>query len=284
MRVSERVLSESGFRAELKPSKHHATLWTLTVDGTPQSQIDLEAPEYLAFEYVRRIGHAVDLVAPAGAPITALHLGAGALTLPRYIEATRPGSRQQVIELERDLIDLVRAEIPWSKQANIRVRNGDARQVLGKLPSGLSGAIDLAVVDIFSGARTPAHVTSVEFYENLVPLMAPHGVVTVNIADGQGLAFAKRQLATLAALWPELAFTADTAVLKGRRFGNVVAYASAHPLPFAELPRRLAGDPFAAKVVAGDELRRFVAGVSAVHDDTATPSPLPGRSVFVQRG
>ena len=63
----------------------------VVVDGTPQSHVDLDDPTHLAFEYVRRIGHAVDLL-PEG-PVTALHLGAGALTLPRYVEATRPGSR-----------------------------------------------------------------------------------------------------------------------------------------------------------------------------------------------
>ncbi|MEB0307625.1 spermine synthase, partial [Cryobacterium sp. 10I1] len=84
------------------------------------------------------------------------------LTLPRYVEATRPGSRQQVVEIESDLIDFVRAELPWDKRANLRVRHGDAREVLAKLPAGLHGTTDLVVVDIFSGARTPAHVTSRE--------------------------------------------------------------------------------------------------------------------------
>ncbi len=86
--------------------------WTLYVDGTPQSHVELERPDWLGFEYVRRIGHAIDLVRPEGAPITAVHLGGGALTLPRYVAATRPGSRQQVVELESDLVDLVREHLP----------------------------------------------------------------------------------------------------------------------------------------------------------------------------
>ena len=35
--------------------------WTLLVDGTPQSHVDLGDPQYLEFEYMRRIGHLVDL-------------------------------------------------------------------------------------------------------------------------------------------------------------------------------------------------------------------------------
>jgi hypothetical protein len=63
------------------------------VDGTPQSHVDLDDPGRLFFEYVQRIGHVIDEWGDPGQPLTALHLGAGALTLPRYIHTTRPGSR-----------------------------------------------------------------------------------------------------------------------------------------------------------------------------------------------
>ena len=80
----------------------------LVIDGTPQSHVNLRDNTDLFFEYVRRIGHVIDLCRAPGQPISALHLGGGALTLPRYIAATRPGSRQQVIELEGALVDLAR--------------------------------------------------------------------------------------------------------------------------------------------------------------------------------
>lgn len=281
--VTERVLTVSGFRAELRASKHQPGLFTLEVDGTPQSQVDTDDLTHLSFEYVRRIGHVIDLVAPARSPLTALHLGGGALTLPRYIDATRPSSRQQVIELEAELIELVRTELPLPKQAHVRIRIGDARAVAAKLPAGFVHAAEVIVVDIFSGARTPAHVTSAEFYGELTRWLAPAGVVAVNIADGHGLAFAKRQLATIASVWPHVAFAADTSLLKGRRFGNLVAYASDRPLPLDPLARALNSDPFPAKLVHGDELERFISGASVVHDADAVASPLPARSVFIAR-
>ena len=43
-----------------------ASGFLLTVDGTPQSHVDLDDPTYLSFEYVRRMGHVVDLVAEPG--------------------------------------------------------------------------------------------------------------------------------------------------------------------------------------------------------------------------
>jgi spermidine synthase len=275
----ERRLAVSGHLARLEESRTRPGAWTLYVDGTPQSHVDLEDPEWLGFEYVRRIGHAIDLVRSPGTPVTALHLGGGALTLPRYVIATRPGSRQQVVELESDLVDFVREELPMPRGAQVRIRHGDAREVLGKLPAGLHRAVDLAVVDIFSGARTPAHVTSAEFYG-----LAPGGILAVNVADGAGLAFARSQAATLAHVFAHVAIAADTSMLKGRRFGNVVMFASDAELPFASMPRRLASDPSPSKLVEGDELRRFIAGAPVVTDATAVPSPPPSRSVFLAKG
>ncbi|WP_344295830.1 fused MFS/spermidine synthase [Agromyces neolithicus] len=279
----ERRLAVSGHLARLEESRQTPGSWTLYVDGTPQSHVELERPEWLGFEYVRRIGHAVDLVRPEGEAITAVHLGGGALTLPRYVIATRPGSRQQVVELESDLVDLVREHLPLPRGAQLRIRHGDAREVLAKLPGGLDGAVDLAIVDIFSGARTPAHVTSAEFYGLIVPRLAPGGIVAVNVADGAGLAFARSQASTLSYVFDHVAIAADPAMLKGRRFGNVVMYASNAPLPFDAMPRRLASDPAPAKLVEGDELRRFIAGAPVVTDATAVPSPPPARSVFLAK-
>jgi spermidine synthase len=273
-------LKHSGYQAVIEPDRWVPGSFTLIVDGTPQSHVNLDDPSQLFFEYVQRIGHVIDQLGMPGEPLTAVHLGAGAFTLPRYIEATRPGSRQQVIELETELVDLVRAELPLPKHASIRVRHGDAREVLGKLPSGLRGEVDLVVVDVFSGARTPAHVTSIEFYREVVSLLKPTGVVVVNVADGPGLGFARGQAATLMAATGHVAALADTQILKGRRFGNVVLAGSPSELPLEWMPRLLAGGPHPAKVVAGAEVRNWIAGASVVTDATAVQSPPPLRSIL----
>lgn len=274
------VLKESGYRAVIEPDRFVPGSFQLVVDGTPQSHVNLDDPTQLFFEYVARMGHVIDLIGDPGEPITAVHLGAGALTLPRYIAATRPGSRQQVVELESDLVDLVRENLPLPRGAQIRVRHGDAREVVGKFPPGLRGSVDLLIIDIFSGARTPAHVTSVEFYRSAVSLLAPDGIVLVNIADGPPLTFARGQVATLGAAVAHVSALAETQVLKGRRFGNLVLVGSNAALPLDWLPRLLAGGPHPAKAVAGAELTAFAAGASIVTDATAVPSPPPARSIF----
>lgn len=274
------TLGISGYHAVIEADRWVPGAFTLVVDGTPQSHVNLDDPSQLFFEYIQRIGHVIDQLLQPGEPLTAVHLGAGALTLPRYIEATRPGSRQQVIELETELVDLVRANLPWSRQASIRVRHGDAREVMEKLPAGLRGEVDLLVVDVFSGARTPAHVTSVEFYHNAVALLKPTGVIAINVADGPGLHFARGQAATLMSVAADVAALADTQLLKGRRFGNVVMVGSPTTLPLDWMPRLLAGGPHPAKVVEGTELRNWIGGAPIVTDATAVRSPPPSKSVF----
>jgi spermidine synthase len=277
------VLKNSGLRAVIEPDRYVPDSFQLVVDGTPQSHVNLDDPSQLFFEYIQRMGHVIDLIAVPGEPITAVHLGAGALTLPRYVAATRPGSRQQVVELESELVDLVRQELPLPRYAQIRIRHGDAREVLSKLPDGLHGTVDVLVVDIFSGSRTPAHVTSVEFYRAAVSLLAPDGVVLVNVADGPPLSFARGQIATLQSVVPHVAALAETQMLKSRRFGNVVLVGSNTELPMDWLPRLMASGPHPAKAVAGKELRDFVAGAPIVTDATAIPSPPPARNIFQVR-
>jgi spermidine synthase len=275
---------ESGLHAVIRRDRFVPGAYELVVDGTPQSHVNLDDPTDLFFEYVQRMGHVIDQLGMPGQPLTALHLGAGGLTVPRYIDATRPGSRQQVLELEPALVELVRAELPLPKDASIRIRYGDARELLGRLPAGLKGAADLVVVDIFGGARIPAHVTSREFYVLVADYLSSSGVMLVNVADGSGAAFARGQVATIADVLPDVAVLAEAQVLKGRRYGNFVIVASASALPLEWMPRLLAGGPHPAAVVHGRELRNWVAGAPVVHDADAVASPPPSRSVFQVRG
>jgi len=270
----------SGALAEIREDRWRRGAYELVVDGTPQSHVDLGDATELAFEYVRRMGHVIDRVGTPSGAITAIHLGAGALTLPRYIDATRPGSRQQVVELDRELVEFVRAELPWDRQASIRVRYGDAREVLRSLPAGLAGSAEVLVIDVFAGARTPAHVTSVEFYREAAALLAPDGIALVNVADGPPLHYARSQAVTLQAAIGPVTLLAESSVVKGRRFGNVVLAASRSGLP-AEWDRPLFGaGPHPAAVLSGRELIAFCAGAPLTTDASATGSPAPGRGVF----
>ncbi|MBN9155054.1 MAG: fused MFS/spermidine synthase [Microbacterium sp.] len=268
-----------GSIARIVPSPY-TTGSELVVDGTPQSHVDLRDPSHLHFEYVERMGAVIDRLRMPGQPLTAVHLGAGALTIPRYVEHTRPGSRQQVIELEPALVDLVREHLPLPKGAAIRIRIGDARAGLSRLPASMTGNVDLLVSDVYAGAQTPAHLTTVEFYTAASHLLAPDGVLLVNVADGAGLPFARRQIATVRAVFAHVIVLAEVQVLKGRRFGNIVIAASHAPMPTEWLPRLMAAGPHPAKVAQGAELDELARGLRPVTDADATPSPKPSATLF----
>ncbi|MFE6172409.1 spermidine synthase [Streptomyces sp. NPDC056464] len=276
--VAEAVVEHvDGGLAELIPDRDRARAWTLLIDGAPQSHVDLDDPGYLSFEYQRRLGHVIDLVAPPGRPIQAVHLGGGALTLARYVAATRPRSTQQVVERDAALVQLVRRELPLDPGARIRVRSTDARDGLAKVPDGWA---DLVIADVFSGTRTPAHLTSTEFLDDVRRALAPGGVYAANLADGPPLAHLRGQIATAADRFAELALVADPAVLRGKRFGNAVLVASDRPLPVAELTRGAASDPHPARVEHGKALTDFTGGAAPVTDLAAVASPAPPPSVF----
>ncbi|GAA3156112.1 fused MFS/spermidine synthase [Blastococcus jejuensis] len=269
----------AGGIAELLADADRDASWMLLVDGTPQSHVDLDDPAHLEFEYVRRMGHVLDLAAPPGAPIDVVHLGGGALTLPRYLAVTRPGSRQRVMEIDEPLTELVRAHLPLPRQARIRVRAADARAGLSTLPTA---SADVVLSDVFAGARTPAHLTSVEYATEAQRVLRPGGVFAANVADGPPLRFARAQAATLRAVFGHVCLLAEPGTFRGRRFGNLVAVASDADLPLAALTRRCAGDPMPSRVVDGADLDRFVGDAPPVHDAYAVASPEPPDGVFTR--
>ncbi|WP_312858414.1 spermidine synthase [Pseudonocardia pini] len=264
--------------AELVGDPDRPLGWTLIVNGTAQSHVDLADPEHLEFEYVRRMGHVVDLVADPWTPLRALHLGGGAWTLPRYLGATRPGSAQLVVELDAALIDLVATRLP-AEDTGLAVTSGDARARLAERPAA---SADLLVLDVFAGARTPAHLTSTEFVADVRRVLAADGVYLANVADGGDLGFARDQVATATEHFAEITVIAAPDLLAGRRFGNVVLVASSRPLPVEELARRTAADPFRARVLSGREIQDFTRGAQVRRDRSSTPSPIPPAGFFGQ--
>jgi spermidine synthase len=295
----------AGGQVELLNDVERPDAWTLLIDGILQSEVDLGDPSHLEIEYMRRLGHLADLAAPAGMPLDVLHLGGGALTLARYVEATRPGSRQLAVESNATVAGLVSRRIPvtlhvrahpgqaagaqprqadraeagraWPGTGEIGVLVADARAALERLPAG---SFDVLVVDVFAGAQTPAHLTSLEFTAAGARALRPSGFYAVNVGDGPPLAHARGRVAAVRSVFAHVCVLAEPAVLRGRRFGNLVLVASDHELPVSGLIRRIAADPFPARLVEGAALDQFVAGSAPIVDANAEPSPVMPAEAF----
>jgi len=284
---------------ELLNDAERPEAWTLLIDGILQSEVDLGDPRHLEIEYMRRLGHLADLAAPTAMPLRVLHLGGGALTLARYVAATRPGSRQLAVESNATVAALVSQRLPLTRPGRrrpgqsppgqtgpgrtrpgtgeIAVLVADARAALERLPDG---SFDLLVVDVFAGARTPAHLTSVEFTVAGARVLAPSGIYAVNVGDGPPLAHARGRVAAVRSVFAHVCVLAEPPVLRGRRFGNLVVVASDRELPVSGLIRRIAADPFPARLVAGTALDQWVAECAPIVDAHAEPSPAMPPEVF----
>ncbi len=256
------------------------TGFELEVDGVAQSHVDPADPTHLHFEYVARMAAVIDLLRMPGEPIRAVHLGAGAMTIPRYVAHTRPGSVQHVLEREPHLIGLVAEHLPLPTDAGIHVRMADAREGLRMLPadlrrSGQAEGADLLVSDVFAGPETPEHVTTIEFYREAAALLAPSGMLLVNVADGGGLAHARAQVATVREALGHVAVLAERATIEHGRFGNVVVAASAAPMPTWWAEHLRGAGPLPGTALAGADADRFAGVTRPVHDGAPSPSPRP---------
>lgn len=260
--------------AELLRDADRGNAWLVSVDGVAQSYVDLDDPANLEFDYVRRFGDVVDQLPPG--PVDALHVGGAACTLPRYVAATRPGSRQLVFDADGELVELVRAQLGL-RVPGLRVRVTDGR---AGLATRREDSADLLVVDAFERATLAGGLATLEATRATAGILRANGVYLANITDGSGLPFARRFLATLLAVFPEVLLLADPAVLKGRRFGNLVFAASAAPLPTAEIARRTASAAFPSRCVDGAELRKLAGRAKPITDEDAPPPPQPPNDVL----
>lgn len=211
-----------------------ATGRVLELDTLSHSYVDLADPAYLRFSYIRAIASVMDATAAPGS-LRALHVGGGGMTLPRYVAATRPGSRQLVVEIDPGVVELDVTRLGLDV-ANLEVRVADARVALAAEPSATR---DLVVGDAFAGLTVPWHLTTREAITDVRRILDRGGLYLVNVIDYPPLAFARAEIATIAEAFPHVAVIARPGVLAAGDGGNLVIAASDRPLPLAEVETQL---------------------------------------------
>ncbi|GAA2602270.1 fused MFS/spermidine synthase [Winogradskya consettensis] len=257
--------------ATFEPDPGHDRAWTVTVDGVPQSYVDLADPAHLAFEYVRRLATILRLARAPGVPMKILHLGGGGLTLPRWVAATRPGSHQTVVELDPLLLAAVARTLPWPPEIGIEIADArtfvDTQAFAGATPEAYAGTggYDAIVVDVFQGSAMPESVAGTSFAHAAARLLRPGGVLAMNLTDVRPPAHSRIQAATLRTAFADVALIAPPGMLRGRKLGNVVLAASAicNTLPVSRIARSVAWDREPARVWHGEELTTFLGGARA---------------------
>jgi len=252
-------------RVELDPARDGGR--TLVLDDLRHAYVDLDDPRHLEFAYTRWMGDALDAMRPPGAPLDAVFLGGGGFTLPRYLAASRPGSRSRVLEVDPELVALARGRLGLRTSAALRVRVGDARLTLRDEPTA---SADVVVGDAFGGRSIPWHLATAEFVADVRRVLRPRGLYLLNLLDRPPLALVRAEAATLRAAF------ADVGVVAQPRFpgggpggGNLVLIAGERPLPPAVRPESVGGRFYPAT-----QLARLVGDAAPLTDDDAPADQL----------
>jgi spermidine synthase len=263
---------------EIVPDRERAAAYILRVDGTDQSHVDLDDPTRLEFDYVQRIADVIDAHDKPGVPLRFVHIGGAAMTVPRYVAATRPRSAQIVLEPDESMTAYVRERLPLPRNSGIKVRPVDGRTGIGAMRPGFA---DVVVLDAFDGARIPADLVTAEFLETVSKVIAGDGLFLLNLADRAPFPYVRRVLRGVLGNFPNAMMSAEPATLKGRRFGNVLVVASRAPLPWEALARRAASSPFPYRVLPYAEvLQRFAGGTPFTDADSERSPAPPGGATF----
>lgn len=256
---------------ELVADPDNSNGWLLKINGVMSSHIDVAEPLFLDFEYMRWIAALVESKWPPESKpkLRALHLGGGACSLARYFHAAYPDARQVVVELDGKLAEYVRGWFDLPKAPLLRIRVGEAREVTESLTPDTR---DLIIRDVFAGAFTPRALTTREFNDYAQRVLAPGGLYIVNSGDAPDLKNAREDAATIADTFEHTMIIADPAMLKGRRYGNMIMAGSHEPFgDDPRLARKLLGGAVPAHIWDDARVRAFAVGAHVRHD----PLPAP---------
>lgn len=262
-------LSASGTLAELRADDLTEAGVVLTIDGVEQSHVETDDPTWLLHDYTVRIGAVLDACggwSPSAGPGHVLHLGAGALTLPRWVEhraAERrlPAPEQTVLDLEPELMDFVLDTLPMRTRPHTIVADAAAALAPGGALAGRRH--DAVVVDLFNSAEAPDAVTSTQFCARLGEVVAPDGVLVMNLGDEPGLAFARPLIGRLVASAgsadaSHCLVTAPADVLDGTAAGNLVVAVAGDTIRSRAAEAVWAAGPHPGEVLTGEELERWL--------------------------
>jgi predicted membrane-bound spermidine synthase len=209
---------------------------TLRLDALIHNRCDPDRPDFLRYEYERifealtrnKVGSGA---AAAGLGFSTLTLGGGGFTLPAYLERHYPAARNEVAEIDPDVVETAHRFFGLPRDTRIRIAIADARTYVDtilerqkKCASSRRGGFDIVYCDAFNAFSVPSHLTTREFTAKVGDILAPDGLYLANCIDiFDSGRFLNAYLNTLKAVFPRVSVYMPPSCEWGQRLTFVVA-------------------------------------------------------------
>lgn len=157
-----------------------------------------------------------------------LVIGGGAFTLPTLLHQSHPNAHIDVVEIDKALQPISEQFFNFRPASNIHVYTQDGRQFLNSSHQ----KYDMIYLDAFSNATPPFQLLTAETNERLRALLAPHGLVAVNIVSrsaGTGEVFVSSISQTYRTIFSDVRMFAITKAAS-TDLQNILLLASSHDL------------------------------------------------------
>ncbi len=162
----------------------------MILDQLTHSQIDLDAPLSLKYEYEWIYAAVTDRVFPSSdtVPRSFMLIGGGGFVYPHYLETTRPGSYVEVSEIDPAVTEAAHAAFGLPRDAAMTIFNMDARNriedlIRAKRAGGKVPSFDAIYGDSFNDYTVPYHLTTRECVADVYELLNDGGLYFLNMID-----------------------------------------------------------------------------------------------------
>jgi spermidine synthase len=239
------------FCIKVRVDDENPTIRVLTLDRLVHSYVDLDDPTHLQYGYERIYANVLHALFPPEYGLSALFIGGGGYTFPRYLETTHPESNIEVIEIDPGVTEVAHIELGLPAETDIQTTNQDARQVISNLPA--SKQYDLIVGDAFNDFSVPYHLTTLEFNQLVVSHLTEQGIYMINIIDGKQGDFLRAYVHTLGQTFKHVYVAGIDGVLGDKVRQTYVIVASRR-----SLDNIMATAPLAKSFIAPAELQAYL--------------------------
>ena len=219
----------------------------LILDRLVHSYSDMNDPTNLLYDYEQTYAALIRPLMTERQNLSAVFIGGGGYTFPRYMEAIRPDSRLLVAEIDPGVTETAYAVLGLDRDSDIVTENVDARMLLSDLDD--PGSYDLVFGDAFNDYSVPYHLTTLEFDRLVDRALHPDGLYLVNIIDGgERGSFFRAYVTTLRQVFEHVTVIPSKSDWRGAARTTFIIAAAHEPIDLSHLPDKYT--PLSAKELA----------------------------------